>query len=730
MDSIRELSDKVKDTLKEEGLGMVFKKTFSYVTTYRKRKLEETQNVYCDVLFINGCDESVPHPIRYRVTHQREQLETRNVSTRQVYYINLQLDMVRFARTFVFFRCPYTDMVGEFIKLAHKMNKKVLFDIDDLVIDTKYTDTIKYLDSMSPEDRAVYDDGVNRMGKTLCLCDAAVTTTERLAAELSNYVPEVYINRNTASEKMYELSLRALRDKAEKPEKDTVDIGYFSGSITHNDDFRLILPSLVSVMDEIPETRLHVVGELELPEELERFAGRVVAHPFTDWKKLPEMISEVDINLAPLEDSIFNEAKSENKWVEAALVKVPTIASDLGAFKEMMEDGKTGFLCSTEEEWTEKLKALASDKGLREKIGKAAYAYCVEHCITMNTGDGLKNFIRKYTTPNIGFFFPALNISGGIMVAMKHTTMLQDEGYDVTLFNVDRSVTWCYFEDHQFPVVSKEDDEIAGRIDQAVATMWVTTHFLEEYRNIGRRYYLVQNFETDFYKGGSPLRPLANRSYCPHQPTQFLTISRWCQDWLKERYSKDARYAPNGIDTARFAPHKRSFAGKIRVLVEGDCGVDYKNVDESFRLTNQLNPEQFEIWYLSYNATPKDWYRVDRFFNKIPYEKVADIYAKCDILIKTSLLESFSYPPLEMMATGGLCVVVPNGGNVEYLRDGENCLMYEAGELEKGLECIKRICEDPELRDRLYEGGIATANSRDWKEIGDDIVAMYREEEE
>ena len=139
-------------------------------------------------------------PTRYRVTHQREQLEYYGMTSSEVFFKHLSLDMVRLYRTFVFFRCPYTDMIGEFIKLAKKLNKRVLFDIDDLVVDTKYTDTIKYLDSMSKEERALYDDGVMRMGRTLKLCDAAITTTERLAEELGHYVPEVFINRNTASE--------------------------------------------------------------------------------------------------------------------------------------------------------------------------------------------------------------------------------------------------------------------------------------------------------------------------------------------------------------------------------------------------------------------------------------------------------------------------------------------------------------------------------------------------
>ena len=725
MADIRELTAKTLHTLKEEGIISVGRKAKSYVHTARTVGRDAKDRVYKDVLFINGCDESVPHPARYRVTHQREQLAANNISTGEVYYVNLQLDQVRYYRTFVFFRCPYTDMIGEFIKLAKKLNKKVLFDIDDLVVDTKYTDTIKYLDSMSKEERALYDDGVMRMGRTLKLCDAAITTTERLAEELGHYVPEVFINRNTASEEMCALSKEALKNKTRKD--DHVGIGYFSGSLTHNDDFDLVLPALTKVMEKYPQVQLHVVGELDLPETLQQYKARVVSHPFVDWKKLPSLIAEVDINLAPLEQSIFNEAKSENKWVEAALVKVPTVASNVGAFQRMIVSGETGILCDTEEEWVEQLSRLVEDKKERDRIAENAHRYCTKKCVTVYTGFPLVKFIKKYTTPNIAFILPSLNISGGIMVALWHAVMLQDAGMDVTLFNVDNSIQWCTFKEHQIPVMSQDLRLVEGRIDKAVATMWTTVAFLENYQNIEKRYYLVQNFETDFYEPGVPLRVFANQSYIPKVPIQYLTISKWCEDWLRDDYEQIARYAPNGIEKENFPHHKREMNGKIRILIEGDCGVEYKNVDESFKITNELDKEKYEIWYMSYNAEPKDWYRVDKFLHKVPFDQVADVYNQCDILLKTSYLESFSYPPLEMMATGGYAVVVPNDGNKEYLVDGENCLLYPLGKIEKGIAAIERICTDKGLQEHLYECGIKTAQSRDWESIRKEIVALYED---
>lgn len=302
------LIKKTMSTLKNEGVKGISRKARIYTAAKLLGDLSspepseplvetliEDNTIPCDgspmvdVLFINGCDSSVPHPARYRVTHQREQLSANNITTDEVYYIHLRMEQVKYAHTFVFFRCPHTDVIEEFIKVAKELNKTVLFDIDDLVVDTKYTDTIKYIAEMTEEEKALYDDGVNRMGRTLKLCEGAITTTERLAYELNKYVPEVFINRNTASERMYELS--ELVDV--RREDDEVRIGYFSGSITHNDDFKLVMPAIVSILKKYENTRLYIVGELELPEELKEVEAQIVLSPFMDWQELPALIGSV-----------------------------------------------------------------------------------------------------------------------------------------------------------------------------------------------------------------------------------------------------------------------------------------------------------------------------------------------------------------------------------------------------------------------------------------------------
>jgi glycosyltransferase involved in cell wall biosynthesis len=264
-------------------------------------------------------------------------------------------------------------------------------------------------------------------------------------------------------------------------------------------------------------------------------------------------------------------------------------------------------------------------------------------------------------------------------------------------------------------------------IDCAVATAWNTTAFLLHYPHIRKRFYLVQNFETDFYEPNDPWRLSANQTYCfDYAAVELRTISRWCQNWLETDFGRQSLYAPNGLDTGRFSPIPRDFSGKIRILIEGNSNAHYKNVDESFAIVSRPEFANVEIWYVSYDGQPKSTYRFDRFFHQVPFEEMPEIYRQCHILLKSSLLESFSYPPLEMMATGGYVVAAKNDGIMEYARDGENCLLYMPGDLDAAAAALIRIMHDAALRERLYAEGLTTAHVRDWRLLTDDIVRLYQ----
>ena len=715
---IKHLKDRSIETIRNEGVKEFAKKTKNYI--YLRAKKQKFFGAK-DILFINGC--TLPHPSRYRVEHQIEQLESSGLSADRIFYENLDINTIKYYRAFVFFRCPVTDTVKEFIKIAKSCNKKVFFDIDDLVFDTKYTNSIKYIKTMSKEDKKIYDDGVKRMGKTLELCDYAITTTEPLAKELKKYVKEVYINRNVASERMVELSIKATKNNKKSDKK--IVMGYLSGSITHNPDFELILPTVEKLMSEYNDLYLQIGGLLDIPDSLKKYKNRIITTDFVDWEELPTVISGLDINLAPIEESLFNDAKSENKWTEASLCKVVTVASTFGAFKKCIKNNKTGLLCKTEDDWYKNLKKVIEDKEYREKLATNAFNEVIKSKVTTYSGRGLAQFINNKLNKNIAFVLPTTNISGGVNVIIKHCFILRKHGYDVSIINMDNSGDDITNKEGTIGVINSHKTEILSYFDTMVASLWTTLKFVREYPYVLNKSYLVQNYETNFADYGAFMKREANSTYNMLIPINYLTISKWCQNWLKDDFEKDSIYAPNGIELKRFKYKKRNFTGKIKLLVEGNSNDYYKNVDESFKIIDKLDKNKYEIHFLSYQGEPKKGYYVDKFYHKVPYDEVGKIYQNADILIKSSILESFSYPPLEMMATGGLVVVAPNGGNVEYLKDGENCLFYELGNIEDAKEKIERLCEDKNLRDKLIKNGLETAESRKWSNIEKEVLKLY-----
>ena len=707
-----------------------------YLKKYKKKITQinepeliiKNKRIIRDVLFINGCNYiHLPHPYRYRVLHQIEQLNAAFLECYHLYYLNFNPFIVLDFRIIIFYRCPWTENVNKAIKLAKYLNKKVLFDIDDLVIDTKYTNLIPFVKTLSGYKKSMYNNGVVRMGKTLKLCDGAITTTKSLAKELKKYIQEVFINHNVASEEMFKLSQKALKIKSKKrTENKDIVIGYFSGSITHNSDIKIVIPSFKRILREFKNVKLLFLGEMDIPKDLKEFSSKIIKKKFVNWRKLPKLISNVDINIAPIEENVFNAAKSENKWVEAALVKVPTVASNFGAFKEAIRHGETGLLCSTQKEWYRELKTLLLDKHLRKKIGNNAFEACKNKYNTIKTGYRLASYLKSIASKHIGFFLPSLNISGGIKVVLVHSLFLKEKGYDVSLIVPEYNKDLYKFRGHKFNVISLNRANIICQYDIIVATFYSTLFPVLSYSKAKRKIYLVQNYETDFYIFGKNLRGEAEKTYNIPFGLEYITISKWCKTWLLEKYGHKSKFAPNGIFSNSYKGHKRNLRKKkIRILIEGDSSSIYKNVDESFKIVEKLDKKKYEIWYMSYNAKPKIWYRVNKFLHKVPFNKVNQVYKKCDILIKSSWLESFSFPPLEMMATGGYCVVAPNNGNKEYLQNGKNCLFYKLGDINSAIRCIEKLILDEDLQQRLYENGLATAKKRDWSKFKEKIIALY-----
>ncbi len=85
-------------------------------------------------------------------------------------------------------------------------------------------------------------------------------------------------------------------------------------------------------------------------------------------------------------------------------------------------------------------------------------------------------------------------------------------------------------------------------------------------------------------------------------------------------------------------------------------------------------------------------------------------YEAADVVVFPVIWEEpWGLVPLEAMALGRPVVATGRGGSGEYLRDGQNALLYEAGDADALAAAVRRLASDPALRARLREGGLGTA---------------------
>lgn len=340
------------------------------------------------ILFLG---EEISFASRYRVEHLREQLLCHGYASDFLQMEEVEQCRLKDYKTVVFYRCSDEEGVSRIVHKAEELKIPVYYDIDDLIFDYDKISSLHFLEGEEYKD---FSSTTNKIHTCMDQCRGYITSTETLAKEISAEFPgkPVVVNRNTASMEMQILSHDAFTNKV--PEKENVYIGYFSGSKTHDRDFAIIEDALIEMMEKYPQVTLKLVGVLS-EDKMKRFQNRIEKLGFMEWQKLPEVLAGIDINLMPLENTVFHCCKSENKWMEAALVKVPSVMSRNKELEPLIENGVEGFLCSTKEEWAEALETLITDSERRQNMGKAANKKVLEKYVTQKTGQETVEFLMK-----------------------------------------------------------------------------------------------------------------------------------------------------------------------------------------------------------------------------------------------------------------------------------------------------------------------------------------------
>ena len=113
-----------------------------------------------------------------------------------------------------------------------------------------------------------------------------------------------------------------------------------------------------------------------------------------------------------------------------------------------------------------------------------------------------------------------------------------------------------------------------------------------------------------------------------------------------------------------------------------------------------------------------------RWLGKVPFEEIADLYARADVLVYPSFLEGFGFPPLEAMATGTPVVA----SNASCLPEGldEAALLVDPNDDAGFAGAVESVLTRPDLRERLIEAGKGRAGNFTWERCAELTAGVYK----
>lgn len=324
---------------------------------------------------------------------------------------------------------------------------------------------------------------------------------------------------------------------------------------------------------------------------------------------------------------------------------------------------------------------------------------------------------------SICYIIPTTNITGGVAVVCEHLNRLKKRGYKTLIASFDNKTDLSWFPNQKIKVISlKNNQKIIEKYQTVVATGWITAYELA-LLNVKRKIYFVQSDETRFYPNKSFLKNRVEYTY--QLPFEYMTEAKWIQKWLKDEHKHSAHYVPNGINKKIFyidTPLDPKPKTRKRVLLEGAINIPFKGMKEAFETVKDLD---CEVWCVSYDGKPKPEWRCDKFFEKVPMQKMRQIYSSCHILLKLSTVEGFFGPPLEMMACGGVPIVAKVTGYDEYIKDGYNALVVKPNNTDDAKQKLQKILDNDNLYKKLQQNCQQTVNKMSWDKSLKYLIASF-----
>lgn len=157
-----------------------------------------------------------------------------------------------------------------------------------------------------------------------------------------------------------------------------VCIGW-SGSPTTTKNLTMVAQALRTLAEGVPH-RVHLIGgrDFDLPG---------VRYQAQAWSAATEVddLRKMQVGMVPVPVNDWNVRKFFMKTAQYMALGIPPVATPIGSNPEVVQQGVTGFLANSPNEWIDCLRSLITDRGLRLRMAhRAAEAAEAQYSLRAN----------------------------------------------------------------------------------------------------------------------------------------------------------------------------------------------------------------------------------------------------------------------------------------------------------------------------------------------------------
>jgi len=171
----------------------------------------------------------------------------------------------------------------------------------------------------------------------------------------------------------------------------------FSGTITHREDFKVIVKPMMQFLKEQPLAQIAIGCDPEIyrffrlvPEQQKIFV------PSYPYKYYPAQLSFFDLMLIPLVKDTFNHGKSDIKILDSIVNGKPFIASNVYPYMPYKDSGAGIVIDNDETSWYNALNTMFSEES-RKRFSSAGLELAKQHHVN-TSAETWKSIISELRT--------------------------------------------------------------------------------------------------------------------------------------------------------------------------------------------------------------------------------------------------------------------------------------------------------------------------------------------